>query len=162
MRRTSRIGYALPGYLTQKARDYSRVIKSIIEPLEPGICQYRIKNFWRFLKVIHILPLDFTTSTALPRDLDQAGTSSGVNQMKTPMPTAESTWLELLKTAEESAAGAKTLAIHRLAGGNAQQDIRPLNRPRASCRICSTVRRLPKRRFVPLLPTRSHFLGVVR
>ena len=27
---------ALPGYLTQKARDYSGVIKSIIEQLEPG------------------------------------------------------------------------------------------------------------------------------
>ena len=97
---------ALPGYLTQKARDYSGVIKSIIEQLEPG---YAVpdEELWRFLKVIHILPLDFTTSTAHQETwTKQALAMASTNESA--INTAESTWLELLKIAEESAAGAKT------------------------------------------------------
>ena len=96
---------SLPGYLTQKARDYSRVIKSIIEPLEPGNA-ISDQDFWRFLKVIHILPLDFTTSTAYHETWTKQALALASTDENS-MPTAESTWLELLKTAEESAAGAK-------------------------------------------------------
>ena len=53
----------LPGHLSQRAKDYSSVIRSIVERAEPG-CALTREEFWRFLKVIHILPLDFTTSTS--------------------------------------------------------------------------------------------------
>ena len=95
----------LPGHLSQRVRDYSSVIRSIIEQAEP---EYGVSNeeFWRFLKVIHILPLDFATSTSqqeawIKQALAMASTDNA-------MTTAELTWLELLKLAAESAAGART------------------------------------------------------
>lgn len=96
----------LPGHLSQRAKDYSSVIRSIVERAEPGYALSH-EEFWRFLKVIHILPLDFTTSTSQQEAWIKqalALTSTTENAMS----TAELTWLELLKTAAESAAGART------------------------------------------------------
>ena len=96
----------LPGHLSQKAKDYSSVIRSIVESADPGYA-LSDEEFWRFLKVIHILPLDFTTSTSQQEAWIKqalALTSTTENAMS----TAELTWLELLKTAAESAAGART------------------------------------------------------
>ena len=105
MRMTLPIRLTLPGHLSQRVRDYSSVIRSIIEQAEP---EYGVSNeeFWRFLKVIHILPLDFATSTSqqeawIKQALAMASTDNA-------MTTAELTWLELLKLAAESAAGART------------------------------------------------------
>ena len=54
----------LTGYLSKKSKRYSEVIRSIVDGIESG-SPVSDEEFWHFLKVIYIMPIDFTTSTAL-------------------------------------------------------------------------------------------------
>ena len=97
---------SLTGHISNRSKGYSQVIRSIIDEVEPS-SPVSDEEYWRFLKVIHILPLDFTTSTAqqeasVKQALAMAATEDSM------LETAERTWLDLLRLSAECAAGAKT------------------------------------------------------
>ena len=95
-----------PGFLTGKAKGHEQVIRSILESTESSVLDDR--EVWQFLKAIHILPLDLTTSTAQHEALAKtmlAQSAIGESAVR----TAESTWHELVDIAAASASGARTL-----------------------------------------------------
>ena len=98
---------ATPGFISTKARDHAKVIKSILDEIDSSI-PITDSDFWLFLKSLHLLIYDFTTSTAqqeawVRNALAQAAT--GADAVK----AAENTWHELISIAADSASGARTL-----------------------------------------------------
>ena len=97
---------ATSGFLSRKAKDCQKTIRSIVEKLDSSDIDGM--EFWRFLKTIHILFLDLTSSTAqqvavckqqLALAIGSSNAASG----------AEATWNELLGIAAASASGARIL-----------------------------------------------------
>ena len=98
---------ATPGFISDKARSYAEVIRSILDKVDSP-SPFTDGDFWRFLKAVYLLSCDFTTSTALQEAsvrnvLAQAATGTD------PVKTAEATWHELVGIAADSASGARTL-----------------------------------------------------
>ena len=97
---------SLTGHISNRSKGYSQVIRSIIDEVEPS-SPVSDEEYWRFLKVTHIIPLDFTTSTAQQEALvKQALAMAATHESR--LETAERTWLDLLRMSAECAAGAKT------------------------------------------------------
>ena len=98
---------ATPGFISTKARDHAKVIKSIVDDIDSST-PVADSDFWRFLKSLHLLIYDFTTSTAqeeawVRNVLAQAATGAD------PVKAAETSWHELVDIAADSASGARTL-----------------------------------------------------
>ena len=98
---------ATPGFISTKARDHAKVIKSIVEDFDSST-PVADSDFWCFLKSLHLLIYDFTTSTAqeeawVRNVLAQAATGAD------PVKAAETSWHELVDIAADSASGARTL-----------------------------------------------------
>ena len=96
-----------PGFLSKPAKDCQQVIRTAIEELDSSGTDE--VEFWRFLKTIHVLFLDFTTSTAqheavCKQQLAQATDSSNA------VSTAESTWNKLLEISATHASGARVFS----------------------------------------------------
>ena len=51
-----------PGFVSGKAKGHEQVIRSILETAESSVLDDR--EFWKFLKAVHLLTLDLTGSTA--------------------------------------------------------------------------------------------------
>ena len=97
-----------PGLLSNKAKNCLLVIKSIVAA-KFGPSGIDDAEFWRFLKAVHILALDLTTSSAQQEAVVKqllAQSAGGSDAMT----VAETTWYELLEIAATSASGAKTLS----------------------------------------------------
>ena len=91
---------AAPGLVSKKAKKHQQTIRSILKKI--GSDAPSEIEFWRFLRCIHVLPLDFASSTnsdvattkqILDRATDGSATDSDV----------ETTWNELLVLAASSA-----------------------------------------------------------
>ena len=98
---------ATPGFISSKAKDHAKVIKSILDEIDSST-PIGDSDLWRFLKSLHLLIYDFTTSTAqeeawVRNMLAQATT--GADAVK----VAETTWHELIRIAADSSPGARTL-----------------------------------------------------
>ena len=98
---------ATPGFISSKAKDHAKVIKSILDEIDSSTT-IADSDFWRFLKSLHLLTYDFTTSTAqqeawVRNVLAQAAT--GIDAVR----TAEATWHQLIGIAASAASGAQTL-----------------------------------------------------
>ena len=95
-----------PGLISGKAKKHEQVIRSIIQAAEsPTLVDW---EFWRFLKAVYLLNLDFTTSTAQHEALVKsmlAQAAGGADAVS----AAETTWHELTDIAAASASGARTL-----------------------------------------------------
>ena len=98
---------ATPGFISNKARNYAEVIRSILDKVDSP-SPFTDGDFWRFLKAVYLLSCDFTTSTALQEASVRnvlAQTATGTDPVK----TAEASWHELVCIAAVSASGARTL-----------------------------------------------------
>lgn len=104
-----------PQFLTKKAREYSQTIRSIVEQIEPesSVTDW---DFWRFLKSIYILTLDFTTSTSQQEAWTKQILAMASTTNDGAAKAAEKTWLELLRLTQESRAGAKSWRYDGLPG----------------------------------------------
>ena len=96
-----------PGFLSKAAKNCQQVIRTTIKELDSSEADEG--EFWRFLRTIHVLFLDFTTSTAqheavCKQQLAQAASSSDA------VSTAESTWNKLLEISATSAPRARVFS----------------------------------------------------
>ena len=98
---------ATPGFVSRKTKNCQHVIRSIVRTLDSSDIDEA--EFWCFLKAIHILFLDFTSSTAQQEAgykqflALSADNSDAVSD-------AEATWNNLLGIAATSASRARTLS----------------------------------------------------
>ena len=97
---------AIPEFLSRKTKDCKRIIKDVIEEIDS--LDIREEEFWRFLKTIHILFLDLTSSTAQQEAVckNQLALAKGDSDA---MHVAENTWNSLLKISAASKSNARTL-----------------------------------------------------
>ena len=98
---------ATPGFMSSKAKDHARVIKTILDEIDSSTPILE-SDFWRFLKSLHLLVFDFTTSTAqqeawVRNALALAATGTDA------VGSAEATWHQLIGIAASAASGARTL-----------------------------------------------------
>ena len=98
---------AIPGYLSKKTKDCKLIIKDVIEEMDS--LDIREEEFWRFLKTVHILFLDLTSSTAQQEAVckNQLALSKGGSDA---MHVAENTWNSLLTISAASKSNARTLS----------------------------------------------------
>ncbi len=93
-----------PGFLSKPAKDCQQVIRTAIEELDSS--EVDEAEFWRFLKTIHILFLDFTTSTAQQEAMCKYQLALAADSSNAAS-TAESTWNKLLEISSACASGAR-------------------------------------------------------
>ena len=102
---------AAPGLLSSRTKTCHQVIRSIVQEL--GDSPVDDREFWRFLKAVHLLVLDFATSTAQHEAMvkqllaQSAGGSDALD-------ASETTWHELLTIAATGAPGARTVELSDL------------------------------------------------
>ena len=94
------------GLYPQKARDCQSIIKSIVEAADSAAPNNR--DFWRFLKSVHLLILDLTTSTAQHEGMTKQILAMS-STLANPLEGAEATWPKLIEIAASSAMGGRTL-----------------------------------------------------
>ena len=95
----------VPGFLSSKAKNCHQVIRSIVQELDASPMDD--VEFWRFLKAVHLLVLDFTTSTAQHEAMVKqllAQSAGGPDALS----ASETTWHELLTIAAAGSPGART------------------------------------------------------
>ena len=102
---------ATPGLSSQEARKCESVIKGIIAA--PDSLPPANEDFWRFLKAVHLLSLDLTTSTAQTEGFIKHGLALACTESN-PLEVAETTWLKLIEVAASAAMGARTLKRQHL------------------------------------------------
>ena len=102
-----------PGYVSKPAKNCQKIIREIVEELNS--CDVDDTEFWNFLKAIHILFLDFTSSTAQHESMCIQLLAHASNDSDA-VSTAESTWNELLKVSATSASAARKLGRDDLDG----------------------------------------------
>ncbi len=83
-----------PGYLSKTARGHTTALGTIIEEIEGKAPSN--KDFWRFLKVVHVVSYDLNTSTAQTEALIKSLLIQTTNEPD-PVAAAEATWRELLE-----------------------------------------------------------------
>ena len=97
---------AKSGLYSKKVRDCHSVIKNIVAPTDPETLHD--KDFWRFLKSVHLLSWDLTTPTA-----QQEGMAKLILAMASPLENrleiADATWSRLLEIAAAGAMNGQTL-----------------------------------------------------
>ena len=94
-----------PKLLSKRAKDRMPIIKRMLERADPsGVNE---EDFWRFLKTLHILLLDFNSSTSQQEAICKSQLALASND---PEPHhASNAWNELLEIAADAASGAKRL-----------------------------------------------------
>ena len=97
---------ATQGLSTRESRNCGSVIKSIIE--EADSSAPNDKDFWRFLKAVHLLSLDLTTSTAQAESMTKQALAMAC-ELSNPLEVVETTWLKLIEVASSAAMGGRTL-----------------------------------------------------
>ena len=102
---------ATQGLSSRESRNCESVIRSIIE--EADSSAPKGKDFWRFLKAVHLLSLDLTTSTAQTESMTKQVLAMACELSK-PLEVAETTWLKLIEVASSAAMGGRTLQRHDL------------------------------------------------
>ena len=105
---------ARKGLYSQKVRACQTTIKGIIEATDSG--SPTREEFWRFLKAIHLLSLDLTTSTAQHEGWTKQILAVSCS-LPDPLEVAERTWLKLIETAAASAMGGRSLMRNDLPAG---------------------------------------------
>ena len=99
------------GLYSQRVRNCYSIIKTIIEATEPE--SLNDGDFWRFLKSVHLLSWDLTTSTA-----QQEGVAKQMLVTACPLENrlevADATWSKLIETAAISAMNGQTFARNDL------------------------------------------------
>ncbi len=98
---------ATSGLISSQAKKHADVIKSILDEIDSS-SPIKDHDFWSFLKSIHILFCDFTTSAAQHEAWIRNALAQGA-MGGDPAGTANTTWHELLKIAADSAYGARVL-----------------------------------------------------
>ena len=96
--------HRLTGYLSQKAREQAAAIRTIIQQAD---CEPGDDDYWRFLKVLHILSLDLNTSSAQTEGFIK-DLLACASQEPDSIAAAESTWQELLELVSAGMATAKS------------------------------------------------------
>ena len=95
-----------PKFLSIRAKNRMPTIKRMLEQTDPsGVNE---ENFWRFLKTIHILLLDFNSSTSQQEAMCKSQLALASNDSDPHH--ASNTWNELLEIAADGASGAKQLS----------------------------------------------------
>ena len=95
-----------PGLSSQEARKCEAVIKGIISA--PDSLPPANKDFWQFLKAVHLLSLDLTTSTAQTEGSTKQILALACTESN-PLKVAETAWLKLIEVAASAAIGARTI-----------------------------------------------------
>lgn len=80
--------------LSKSAQDHATEIRTIIEGVEKGTLSD--DSFWRFLRLLHVVPLDLNTSTAQSEALIKSLLALTSHEPD-PLAAAEATWRELLE-----------------------------------------------------------------
>ena len=83
-----------PGYLSKTALGHATALRTIIEEIEGKAPSN--KDFWRFLKVVHVVSFDLNTSTAQTDVLIKSLLMQTTHEPD-PVAAAEATWRELLE-----------------------------------------------------------------
>ena len=99
------------GFVSKRVKDSSQAIKAILAGLEEP--PPTDDEFWRFLKVIYLLPLDLFTATARDEALVK-GALAWFADGSDAVDIAGSTWSELVNIAGAADAGASTLRYENL------------------------------------------------
>ena len=94
------------GYMSKPAKNCQQTIRNIVD--ESDSFDVDDAKFWNFLKAIHVLFLDFTSSTAQHESMYIQLLAHASNDSYA-VSTAKSTWNELLKVSATSAAAARKL-----------------------------------------------------
>lgn len=102
---------ATQGLSSRESRNCKSVISDIVEEVNSSAPNG--KDFWRFLKAVHILSLDLTTSTAQIESMTKQGLAMAC-ELSNPLMVAEVTWLKLIEVASSTAMGGQTLQRHDL------------------------------------------------
>ena len=99
------------GLYSQKVRNCYSIIKTIIEATEPE--SLNDGDFWRFLKSVHLLSWDLTTSTAQQEGVAKQMLVTAC-PLKNRLEVADATWSKLIETAAIGAMNGQTLARNDL------------------------------------------------
>ena len=102
---------ATQGLSSQGTRKCKSVISTIIEATDSSAPSGR--DFWRFLKAIHLLSLDLTTSTAHTESMTKQMLAMAC-EASNPLEVAEATWPKLIEVASSAAMGGRTLRRYDL------------------------------------------------
>ena len=97
---------AMQGLSSRESRNCGSVIRSIVEKADSSAPDG--KDFWRFLKAVHLLSLDLTTSTAQAESMTKQVLAMAC-ELSNPLEVAETTWLKLIEVASSAAMGGRTL-----------------------------------------------------
>ena len=97
---------ATQGLSSRESRNCESVIRSIVEKADSSAPDG--KDFWRFLKAVHIFSLDLTTSTAQAESMTKQVLAMAC-KLSNPLKEAEATWLKLIEVASSAAMGGQTL-----------------------------------------------------
>ena len=97
---------ATQGLSSRESRNCGSVIRSIIEEADSSAPNG--KDFWRFLKAVHLLSLDLTTSTAQAESMTKQALAMAC-ELSNPLEVADTTWLKLIEVASSAAMGGRTL-----------------------------------------------------
>ena len=104
---------ATAGLSSQEARKCGSVIRGIISA--PDSLPPANKDFWQFLKAVHLLSLDLTTSTAQTEGSTKQILALACTESN-PLEIAETAWLKLIEFAASAAIGARTIKRQDLPG----------------------------------------------
>ena len=97
---------ATQGLSSRESRNCGSVIRSIIEDADSSAPNG--KDFWGFLKAVHLVSLDLTTSTAQAESMTKQALAMAC-ELSNPLEVAETTWLKLIEVASSAAMGGRTL-----------------------------------------------------
>ena len=97
---------ATQGLSSRESRNCGSVIRSIIEEADSSAPNG--KDFWHFLKAVHLLGLDLTTSTAQAESMTKQALAMAC-ELSNPLEVADTTWLKLIEVASSAAMGGRTL-----------------------------------------------------
>ena len=102
---------ATQGLSSQGTRKCKSVISTIIEAADSSAPSGR--DFWRFLKAVHLLSLDLTTSTAHTESMTKQMLAMAC-EASNPLEVSEATWPKLIEVASSAAMGGRTLRRYDL------------------------------------------------
>ncbi len=97
---------ATQGLSSRESRNCRSVISAIVE--EANSSAPNGKDFWCFLRAVHLLSLDLTTSTAQTESMTKQALAMAC-ELPNPLKEAEATWLKLIDVASSAAMGGRTL-----------------------------------------------------
>ena len=99
------------GLYSQKVRSCYSIIKDVVNVTEPEYLNDG--NFWRFLKSVHLLSWDLTTSTAQLEGMAKQMLATAC-PLENCLEVADATWSKLIETAAIGAMNGRTLTRNDL------------------------------------------------